>query len=316
MTCLSAAAIARAATTGEVDDHVEDCLTCRRRLALERDAQKAAQRLPVPALPAARRRALAAEILAIAEREPPVRRRPWRAAATAIAGAAAMAAAIALSTWWPGRTAELAVPRPVASAPEELAIATSSVAHIEAPPVPAAPRIEASGGARLSQRVGGARDVVTLVEGVVEIDTRSARDVDVHVGDSVVRVDDATVRIRAHQHAIVSVQVVLGAARVTSPEQHVTLQRDSLWFPGPPAKERSLAAFQDAWIALRAGHNREAIALFDRATDPVVAEEATYWAAIAARRSGDRTLAAERIADFLRRFPRSVYAAEIADAPP
>src|SRR5207237_329098 len=117
-------------------------------------------------------------------------------------------------------------------------------------------------------------------------DTRDARNVDVRVGDAIVRIDGSSVRIRAHGRAIVSVQVVVGSAHVMASDRQLTLERDSVWLAEPPAKQRAIAAFRDGWIALREGRQREAIALFDRATDPSVAEEATYWAGIAAQRAG------------------------------
>ncbi len=112
-------------------------------------------------------------------------------------------------------------------------------------------------------------------------------------------------------------QLGVGADVTTSSngDQHVTVQRDSVWLPGPTAAQRSLTAFRDAWLALRAGKNLEAIELFDRVTDPVAREEASYWAAVAAKRSGDTRLAADRIAQFLREFPSSQYAIELGVAP-
>ena len=126
-------------------------------------------------------------------------------------------------------------------------------------------------------------------------------------------------KLQARTRSIVSVRVIVGSARIDSPDEHVTLQRDSEWIPAPPApapssaRARSLAAFRDAWIALRAGVNREAIALFDSVTDEVALEEAQYWAIIAARRANDPSLAT-RIAAFLRAFPRSEYANELRAA--
>jgi len=103
--CLSAAGIARVATTGQLGDHAGHCFTCRRRLAVDHEVRQAAQGLPVPALSRARRRELAAEILVIAQHAPPARPRDGRARSAAVA--AAMAAATALTAWcrraWPTR---------------------------------------------------------------------------------------------------------------------------------------------------------------------------------------------------------------------
>ncbi|HEY1817003.1 MAG TPA: hypothetical protein VGG74_31860 [Kofleriaceae bacterium] len=75
----------------------------------------------------------------------------------------------------------------------------------------------------------------------------------------------------------------------------------------PPGLPAALTSFRDAWVALRAGDNRAAVALFDRSTDPAVAEEATYWAAIAAERAGDDADAKRRFSNFIARFPSSPY---------
>ncbi len=78
----------------------------------------------------------------------------------------------------------------------------------------------------------------------------------------------------------------------------------------PPAdaadlRATSARAFQDGWAALHAGRDADAIAAFDRATDPSVAEDASYWAAVAAERAGDVADAARRMRDFIARFPTS-----------
>jgi hypothetical protein len=72
-----------------------------------------------------------------------------------------------------------------------------------------------------------------------------------------------------------------------------------------PAVEVSMRAFREGWTLLRASKHRDAIAAFDRATDPVVAEDAVFWAAVAAERASDRADAARRYADFVTRFPAS-----------
>jgi len=319
VSCLDAAQIARALTVGLDDPHFRECLDCRRRLEADRTTRDALRVLPVPALTSAQRETLAAEILAIADqRRLPRRRSRWIAAA---GGALAMAATVSLVAWWP-RTPEslVASPAPSSETDEVVAVAGSSIAHEDAPPLIAAPVIEATRGTTFRHATGTDRDVVTLVDGALELDTRFARKVDVRVGDSVVRVENAAVKIEARTRSIVSVRVIVGAARIDSPAQHVTLQRDSEWIPAPPAttstptaKARSLAAFRDAWIALRAGRNRDAMELFDSVTDAVALEEASYWAVIAARRANDASMA-NRIATFLRTFPQSEYADELRAA--
>jgi TolA-binding protein len=78
----------------------------------------------------------------------------------------------------------------------------------------------------------------------------------------------------------------------------------------PPPPDPALVAFRTGWSELRDGHNADAIAAFDQAlASPIVAEDAAYWAAVAARRSGDRDGAAKRFRAFLVAYPASPHAA-------
>jgi len=310
VSCFDPAELARLATVDVDHPHLADCLSCRRRLAADRETRSALRALPIPALSDRRRRELAAEIEAVAQAAPQPRR---HTAAWAIS-AGAVAAALGLLLRPPHAVESLVIALPELATIEPIATGSSSVARLEVPPPLQAPRIEGN-GATFRHVTGAARDAIALYDGVIEVDTRSGRDADVQVGDSVVRVDDATVKIRARGRAIVSVQVVVGAAHVTSAGRQVTVQRDAMWIAGPSAKQQSLAAFRDGWMALRAGRHREAMELFDRVTDPIVLEEATFWAAIAAQRSGDGALARARLDAFLRRFPSSPYVADLQPAP-
>lgn len=300
MTCLDSRELARAATTGELLPHVDDCLDCRRQLEQQRAVRAALRELPTPRLDGAHRRALKAETLAAIAAHPR-RRSPWRLAVATVALAAAAVLVVSLHA---PRATITAAP---AAASDAIAHTDRAVAHEQAPPPARAPLI-AGTGAVLSHTQGEQRDALALADGTVDIDTRGTRDVDVHIGRTVVHVDEASVRIRAKAHAIVSVEVVVGSARIVGPDQRVTLEHDTLWTAEPPAISLALASFRNAWLALRAGRDHEAIVLFDRATDPTVAEEASYWAAVAARRAGDEADARERFTEFLARFPASPYA--------
>ena len=307
MRCLDAAQIAHAVTAELADPHVAECLDCRRRIELDRQTRDALRRLSAPRMSTSHRREMAAELIARVQQLPAPAPRV-RASAVVVA-VAALAATVTLIAVWPRASGSTSATIEIPSH-ETPTIRSSAVAWLETPPALAAPKLEASGGAVLSHRVGADRDVLSLVDGVIEIDTRTARNVEVRVGDSVIRVDDAAVKITARKRTIVSVHVVVGAARITSADQHVTLQRGSLWMPGPSAKQQSMSTFKDAWIALRAGRNHEAMELFDRVTDPVAIEEAMYWAAVAAKRAGEAD-ASERFARFIQRFPASDYASQI-----
>lgn len=85
----------------------------------------------------------------------------------------------------------------------------------------------------------------------------------------------------------------------TADARRHALERDLL-VEGAP-----LAEFRVGWEALRARSYDEAIAAFDRATDPAVAEDAAFWAAIAAQRAGYDDTARKRLDAFLTRFPDS-----------
>lgn len=306
MSCFDIGELSRIATTGEQPPHLRECLECRRELEHQRGIRDALRALPAPRLGDERRRALKAETLAaVGQQVTALPMRRWIAGGVAAAAIAAAAAAALLALRAPRATS--AAFAPVADG-EPIARLDRRVARDDQPPARGAPILSASPGAVLSDAPGEMRDVLALADGSVEVDTRGARDVDVRVGRTVVRVVDASVRIRAHDHAIVSVQVVVGSARVIGPDQQLTLQRDTVWTAQPPATATALSAFRDAWVALRTGRDRDAIALFDRATDPSVAEEASYWAAVAAMRAGDAADAKQRFSDFLARFPSSPYA--------
>jgi hypothetical protein len=297
MSCLTPDLIAQAATTGALPDHVADCLACRRALDRDRSLRAALQALPVPRLDAERRRTLAAETLTRATHRARPSRRRWL-----IAPVLAAAAASLLLLRSPPTT-----PPSTVEATEPLTIGDRATAREDVPPPLPAPHVEASGGAHVA---GIDTDTIVLTDGELDIDTRASRDLDVRVGVTTVHVLDGRVRVRAHDHALTSVQVVVGAAQIVGPDQHVTLERDAMWVAAAPAIDRSLAAFRDGWKALRAGRDTEAITLFDRASQGAVAEEATYWAAIAAQRAGDPS-AQQRLSDFVARFPQSPFAPHV-----
>lgn len=304
MTCLESRDIARAVTTGEVSEHVNECVVCRRKIEQQRALRRALQALPAPRLDDAHRRAIKSETMAVVGRRVPhatVWR--WSFVATAIAAGA-------LLVIGQDRGPNATVDAPSIAASESPMPTERYIAHDDVPPPSRAPSIAAGEGSVISHTPGEQRDAIAFADGTLEIDTRGTRDVDARVGRTIVHVDDARVRIRAKNHRILRVEVVIGSARIDAPEQRVTLERHTLWTPEPPAATTALSAFREAWVALRAGRDREAVTLFDRATDSTVVEEATYWAAVASLRAGDDADAKLRFAAFLEQFPSSPYASK------
>ncbi len=312
MSCLDEQRLARAAVApGEVDDtlaeHLGVCLTCRRELTHQRELHLLAHALPAPSMSRARRGQLAAAILAAAEQAPPRRRplAPWIAAAAA--AFALVASAPILDPHDLGAPSSQAPALALIGAAELAPVSSTRVAPLEMPPPLAPARLETL-HARLTHDVIGGRDVLTLAEGVVTVDSRASRDVEIQIADTIVHVSSGQVRVHARHGELQSVQVIVGAAVIETAGRRLQITRDTVWLAAPPLDERSAAAFRDAWLALRAGRSAEAIAAFDRSTDAAHAEDAAYWAAITAQRAGLPD-AALRLDSFVRRFPGSPHAA-------
>ncbi len=85
----------------------------------------------------------------------------------------------------------------------------------------------------------------------------------------------------------------------TADRRDGTIERDTLVERAP------IAEFRIGWEALHDKRYADAIAAFDRATDPAVAEDAAFWAAIAAQRAGQIDDARKRLDGFLQLFPQS-----------
>jgi hypothetical protein len=272
-----------------------------------------AQQLVPPQLDDARRARLAAETLALADVAPG--RRPW----FAIAGVAVAAAALGFALWprttegvavvWPDRawvaahTPAVAPVVPVAVVPVEAPAAPVVAAHgpqrrVVVPQIP----VTISGDGDFSRD----QDTVQLRDGMISIDSRDRTPVAVAIGDTTIRVNNAHVEIRAVHGLIVSAHTFAGSVERTSPESSAIITAGEVWTPPPP--EAALAAFRVGWQALHDGRNAEALAAFERAGDPVIAEESSFWAAIAAQRGGDRDGAVQRFKAFLDAYPRSTRA--------
>ncbi|MEO8843741.1 MAG: hypothetical protein ABI591_29930 [Kofleriaceae bacterium] len=282
-----------------------------------------AQQLERPQLAADRRARLAAETLALADAAPA--RRPWLGIGLGLAAAAAVAVS-AWSTLRPGPE-QLAIHWPDhAWAAAHTPIIHDAVAVAPAPvptpiiepvvaPVVASSRVVASHAAAsisgdddadFTRDDANERDTVQLRDGTISIDARDRAPVAVAIGDTTIQVVNARVEIRAAHGLIVSAHTFAGSVERTSPESTAVITAGEVWTP-PPA-EASLAAFRVGWQALHDNHDAEALRAFERASDPVIAEESSFWAAIAAQRAGDREGAAQRFQAFLDAYPQSARA--------
>lgn len=279
-----------------------------------------AHRLPAPVLGPERRAQLAAETLAAADALP-VHRVPWRAL-----GAIAMAAAIALVVLAARRETLVAVHWPVLAKPAT-SVVVAVPPHVANPPpvimrsapapVPAAKSLAVAttvakgaatitGDADFTRDASAAHDTIELRDGTLSVDARDRAPVAVAIGDTTIHVSNAHVEIRAAHGVIVSAHAFAGSVERTSPESKAVISAGEVWTPAPPAA--SLAAFRAGWSALHEGRNADALAAFERASDPVIAEEAAFWAAVAAQRASDRDGAAQRFRAFLDAYPQSTRA--------
>lgn len=230
------------------------------------------------------------------------------------------------------------------AAPSTPGPTVGSAAPVPSPP--AAPALAVAADILSSSaRFERAGDLVQVSEGAMTVDARGRRPTQIVTSDARVVVDEAQVRVAVRGGHLVQVQVFAGSVTVNAAGQKQVIELGELWEPPPPLPIRpapprvrvpptltlpddmpdppaaspraavrepapALRAFRTGWEALRAGRHAEAIAAFDRATDPIVVEDAAYWAAIAAARAGDHREAQRRLRSFLAAFPASPHADE------
>lgn len=336
-----------AASAGEdvaAEIHALSCPRC----SAELDAMTAlvalARRAPAPTLSADRRARIRAAAMAAADAAPLARARrfavrPW-IASIAIAAAAAVLLAVTVrgkrddavpsrviatsaSPGSPGIAASPSTSPPSTSPPsapppgaphpdvappaavQATASDTSQPPHapVAASPVPALP-------APLP-RLQAAREIPPLANGTATIDARNAAPVRVVTDDTKVNIASSKVEVSSRGGVVTMVRVFAGSAQIDYSGKRQVVVAGDVWVrPAEPAAtaSASLHAFEQGWAALRAGQYADAISAFDRARDPVVAEDAAFWAAIASSRAGDRASAARRLRDFTMRFPASMRA--------
>jgi len=302
-----------AAVSGEdqaVIEHARECLTCRATLTEQRELIAMARMMRVPPMRAEHRAALAAEVMAQTDYEDT--QRPWRGERVMAIAASIVAAAAVITIVLASPGAKPSIPGAPAIALNDDEPTVDTVARVHLEPV-AAPRRAAviAVGADYARMQHGGRDVVTLRDGAVSIDTTDREPITVIAGDTQVTVTGARAKVVARRGVIVTTHVFAGTAHVTAAGRSEVIDAGDVWMRPPEETTEanraavSLSAFRVGWEALRAHRNTQAIAAFDRATDPVVAEDAAFWAGIASERAGDLEGAAQRLRDFLERFPGS-----------
>jgi hypothetical protein len=253
------------------DEDVHDCVACRRALEEQRAIKALLAQLPAPTLASDRRAALAAEVMARADVQADAPARSRRPFVVAV-GAALLAAAVVLVV---GSRDSRALDRRI-----EARVAPAAVGESSPSPVP-------------SEQVPVADEEVAVP---LEPPTLSTSRPPALAERGTPPVTSPTSRPPAPKK-IDGARQVFGA---TTDKQHATIERDTI-----DVQETGVAAFRRGWEALRAQQYADAIAAFDRATDPAVAEDAAFWSAIAAQRAGDLDDARKRLDSFLSRFPSS-----------
>jgi hypothetical protein len=322
MTCPTPERLA-AASAGEDEAtaaHAAACAACRDELDATAAVIAAVRNVPAgPALSADRRASLRALVLASSDAPAaPVRsaRWPW-----ALAVAAAVLIAVGVAATLRGGASPAAQvderasvtppprsePRP---APHVLAPARLV---LPAPPAPPAPNDAPAVAHNTAPHPHApSRAVTALHDGATTFDTSDDAPVRVDVGGTRVVIAHAKVEITAHAGVISSVRVFGGSAEISQQGTHVVVSRGELW--RAPDPDTGWRAFGAGWTLLRAEHYAEAIKAFDQARDPAVAEDAAYWAAVAAMRAGDHDDAAKRLRAFLAAFPSSARADDVRKA--
>jgi hypothetical protein len=305
--CLTPGERAIAAERDDDDPHLADCLACRGAVTEQRAIRELVRRAPAPPLPRARREAIAAEVLS---RSYAMSGRRTSLARGGVLGAGLAAAAAALIVaLWPTPHATVAR-ADLAMTEDTAALAVRGVIAERAPDRPARrPALVRPGGAAEFTRLSVEdREVLALRNGTLTVDARDAREVEIMMRGTTLHVEDAKICVVAHAGVIGTVTVFAGSAEVTSRGKLVVVEAGMVWMPDAVGPTTAMREFRAGWAALRDGNLRAAVEAFDRARDPVVAEDAAYWAGVASDRLGARGDAARRFAGFLDLFPGSPHA--------
>jgi len=310
MSCVALEQLA-AAAAGEDEDalaHARACARCAALIGDQQTMRSLARSLPRPELDLDHRTVLAAELMARADALPRRRTRLVVGLGAALAAAAATIALVVRVASTPAPS--LAIDTPAADVPP-IHVPDRVVTTEPAPAAADEQRaiVQQTADADLTRDTTPERDLVTLRAGRLSIDASRTRSLQVLAGSTRVEVARARAAVTAKRGAIETVRVYAGSVEVIDGGRRYVIVAGATWERLQPTEPTTpaiaMAAFRDGWTALRAGDHAIAIAAFDRATDPVVAEDATYWAAIAAERAGRTDDARRRFADFVTRFAAS-----------
>jgi hypothetical protein len=336
MSCPEPERLAAAAAGEDRDaaEHALRCPTCRAQFDEQRQMRRLLGVLSGPPPIASERERLAAGLLA--RLDAPAGRRPLARLAL---GAGLAAAAVALVLWGVGArghsvarehgapprdptspgssaptTAAALDPRTPDAAPSAHPLDAGSPVEPQAPAAtprnrPAIAAAKLSGGAQFGRATRSGRDVIDLHDGELTVDTRQTAPAEIQLGTTAIRVANAKVTVTVRTGVLETVAVFAGSVELSSGARSTVVTAGTVWeAPAePPTSDpaASLDAFREGWAALQQKRLAKAIAAFDRASDPVVHEDAAYWAAVATYRAGDRADARRRFTEFLARFPKS-----------
>jgi ferric-dicitrate binding protein FerR (iron transport regulator) len=300
--------------------HLDECLDCQEMLDEQSTMRNLAGQMAAPRLSTAQREAIGAEVMAHADHMPMRRRRMVPLVGAGLAVAAGIAIALGVGAF--GRSSDEAVevatihapdpvrepmPSPAPTVVENVVTDDKDVVAPRPTVVAERPtRAKLDGTADYSRKLTDDREIVKLASGELTVDTNhsAARPVQVVTGDTTLAFKRARVKVIATKGAIAQVSVFAGTAEITVNGTTQVIEAGMVWErPASPADSSS--AFQEGWTALREGRNAEAIAAFDRAVDPMVAEDALYWGAIASERVGDLAGAKQRYEMLVEKFPKS-----------
>ncbi|MEO7731514.1 MAG: hypothetical protein ABIY55_11115, partial [Kofleriaceae bacterium] len=221
---------------------------------------------------------------------------------------AAAAAVLALALWPAPHATVAGVDLALAEDTAPPAVRGVIAEVVPAPPARLPALVRASGAAEFTRLTVEDREVLELRNGTVTVDARNAREVEITMRGTTVHVEDAKICVGARAGVIGTVTVFAGSAEVTSRGKLVVVEAGMVWVPDAVGPSTALREFRAGWAALRDGNLRVAVDAFDRARDPVVAEDAAYWAGVAVERLGDRRDAARRFAGFVELLPGSPHA--------